>query len=160
MHDDNNMRELIENIVERLRHLEGPLLPILHAIQNEMGCVPPESVACIARALNLSAAEVHGVISFYHDFRSQPGGRLRVQICCAEACQARGARDLERHATGSLDLDYGQTSSDEALTLERVYCLGNCACGPSVRIGDEVFGRVDAARFDRLLATLVLEHRS
>ncbi|MGD8417938.1 MAG: formate dehydrogenase subunit gamma [Pseudomonadales bacterium] len=145
------MQEPIDAVIERYRNLEGPLLPILHGIQDALGYVPSHAVPVIATALNLSNAEVHGVISFYHDFRTEPGGRWRIQVCCAEACQARGSRALEAHAARSLKIDFGATSSDGSVTLERVYCLGNCACGPSVRIGDDVHGRVDPALFDQLV---------
>lgn len=128
---------------------------MLHAIQHALGYIPAESVPVIARALQLSRAEVHGVISFYHDFRSAPAGRHTLQICRAEACQAMGARALEDHARASLGIDYGDTTADGAFTLEPVYCLGNCACSPSVRIDDDIHARVDPARLDELLAERV-----
>ena len=143
--------EQIRQCIERYRDRRGGLLPLLHAIQARVGYVPPESVPDIARAMNLSRAEVHGVITFYHDFRSAPGGRHRVQLCRAEACQAVGARALEAHACASLGIGLGETTADGEYTLEPVYCLGNCACGPSVRIDDAVHGRVDPARFEQLL---------
>lgn len=128
---------------------------MLHAIQHALGYIPAESVPVIARALQLSRAEVHGVISFYHDFRSAPAGRHTLQICRAEACQAMGARALEDHARASLGIDYGDTTADGDFTLEPVYCLGNCACSPSVRIDDDIHARVDPARLDELLAERV-----
>ncbi len=97
---------------------------------------------------------MHGVISFYHHFRTSPPGRQVIQLCRAEACQARGSEALEAHALAALGVGYHQTSADGAVSLEPVYCLGNCACGPSLRVGDQIIGRVDAARFDRLLASL------
>jgi formate dehydrogenase subunit gamma len=142
----------VVTIVERWKDEAGALLPVLHEVQAALGYVPPESVADIAAALNLSRAEVHGVVSFYHDFRTEPGGNHRVQICRAEACQAVGARELEQHATAVLDVALGETTADGAVTLEGVYCLGNCACGPSVRIGDRIHARVDADKLDALLA--------
>ena len=145
-------------IVQRLIAAHPPrqdaLLPILHAIQDELGWVPPAATTAIAQALNLSRAEVHGVISFYHHFRTSPPGRQVIQLCRAEACQARGSEALEAHVRGVLGVGYHQTSADGAVTLEPVYCLGNCACGPSVRVDDEIVGRVDARRFDELLAEL------
>jgi len=126
-------------------------MPLLHEVQARLGYIPRESVAEIARGMGLSRAEVHGVISFYHDFLEQPRGRTTIQLCRAEACQAVGSRQLEAHAIKRLGIDYGGTTPDGRFSLDRVYCLGNCACGPSVRIGDEVFARVDADRFDRLL---------
>ena len=146
--------QVVQGCIDRFRDEPGGLLPLLHALQESLGYVPPESVPAIASALNLSRAEVHGVISFYHDFRQEPAGRNRVQLCRAEACQAVGARELESHVTATLGIAPGDTTSDGDITLDEVYCLGNCACGPSVRIGDQVYGRVDNARFDELLAVL------
>jgi formate dehydrogenase subunit gamma len=146
--------ELVAECIERYRSVPGGLLPLLQALQRELGYIPPESVAAIATGLNLSRAEVHGVISFYHDFHTQPVGRHRVQICRAEACQAMGGRALENHARERLGLDWGETTADGAITLEPVYCLGNCACSPSVRIDDAIHARIDTGRLDTLLAEL------
>ena len=146
--------QIIAQQLEQYRDMPGGLLPLLHAIQAAIGYVPAESVAEIAAALNLSRAEVHGVISFYHDFRSAPAGRHVLQICRAEACQAMGSRALEAHAKNTLGIDYGDTTADGAISLQPVYCLGNCACSPSVRIDDDVHARVDAERLDALLAAL------
>ena len=146
--------QIIAQQLEQYRDMPGGLLPLLHAIQTAIGYVPAESVAEIAAALNLSRAEVHGVISFYHDFRSEPAGRHVLQICRAEACQAMGSRALEAHAKNTLGIDYGDTTADGATSLQPVYCLGNCACSPSVRIDDDVHARVDAERLDALLAAL------
>jgi formate dehydrogenase subunit gamma len=126
----------------------------LHAIQGELGYVPESTVPAIATGLNLSRAEVHGVISFYHDFKTHPVGRHRVQICRAEACQSMGSRQLEAHAKQALGIDYHETTADGSISLEPVYCLGNCACSPSVRINDDIVARVDTARFDELVAKL------
>ena len=144
----------LTDILAEWQEKEGPLLPILHAVQHEYGCIPSDMVPDIARALNLSRTEVHGVVSFYHDFKTEPQGKHVVQICRAEACQAMGARDLEQHAKSRLSLDWGQTSEDGNITLEPVYCLGNCACSPSVRIDDTIHARVSAERFDRLMEGL------
>ena len=144
----------ITNLLGQYRDIPGGLLPLLHAIQREVGYIPPDRVPAIAHAMNLSRAEVHGVISAYHDFRTEPAGRHTLQICRAEACQAMGSRALEDHAKQSLGVDFGDTTADGAITLERVYCLGNCACSPSVRIDDSVHARVDPARLDALLAAL------
>lgn len=133
---------------------EGALLPVLHSIQGEFGHIPPECVSQIAGILNLSAAEVHGVISFYPFFRSSPPGRHTIQICRAESCQSMGSRALERHAKATLNVDYHQTSADGEFTLEPVYCLGNCACSPSVRVDTQIFSHVDSARFDSLIDEL------
>ena len=154
---DPAQQDIIDQCIARHRQTPGGLLPLLHDIQARVGFVPGDSVPAIAIALGLSRAEVHGVISFYHDFRSEPGGRHRLQICRAEACQAMGSRALEEHARSRLDVDFGGTTADGAITLEPVYCLGNCACSPSVRIDDDVHARVDAARLDALLAELLEE---
>jgi len=148
------IQQVISQRVQEYRDVPGGLLPLLHAIQDDIGYIPPTSVETIARGLNLSRAEVHGVISFYHDFRSEPAGRHVLQICRAEACQAMGSRELEAHAKNTLGIDYGGTTADGAISLEPVYCLGNCACSPSVRIDDSIHARVDAARLDALIASL------
>ena len=145
---------LIDECIARYRDEPGGLLPLLHAVQAALGYVPPEAVPAIAAGVNLSRAEVHGVISFDHDFRTEAVGAHTLQICRAEACQAMGCRDLEVHAQAALGIGYGETTADGAITLQPVYCLGNCACSPSVRIDDEIHARVDAARLDQLLATL------
>jgi formate dehydrogenase subunit gamma len=148
------MREAVMQAIDANRNKPGALLPILHAMQDALGYVPPESLALIARELNLTRAEVHGVVTFYHHFRSKPPGRVIVQICRAEACQALGARALEAHAKKTLGIDFHETTSDGAITLEPVYCLGNCGCGPSVLVGeDEVHARVTPERFDELVKT-------
>ena len=141
-----------EEIARSLQHLEGPLLPVLHSIQDRFGHIPSESVAVVAGVLNLSRAEVHGVISFYHDFRQQPGGRQVVSICRAEACQAVGGAALAEHARHSLGIDFEETSTDRAVSLRSVYCLGLCACGPALRIDDQLHGRVSCATFDALMS--------
>jgi len=142
---------VVTSAVQKFAGVPGGLLPLLQEIQAGLGFIPREAVGEIARGMGLSRAEVHGVISFYHDFRQRPGGRTTIQLCRAEACQAVGARQLEAHARKRLGVDYGGTTADGRYSLDRVYCLGNCACGPSVRIGDDVHARVDAERFDQLL---------
>lgn len=153
-HSSPTQTEQVSRIAQALRDTPGALLPILHAVQDELGYIPPESLPVLAQEMNLSTAEVHGVVSFYHYFRSSPPGKHRVQICRAEACQAMGARALEAHAKQSLALDYQQTTTDRAITLEPVYCLGNCACSPAIRIDNDVYGLVDADQFDALMADL------
>jgi formate dehydrogenase subunit gamma len=146
--------QVLTQLLDRYGDIPGGLLPLLHAIQDRLGHIPRDSVPAIATAMNLARAEVHGVISFYHDFRTEPRGRHRVQICLAEACQAMGSRSLEAHAKVALGVDFGETTADGAVTLEPVYCLGNCACSPSVRIDERVHARVNAERFDALVAGL------
>jgi formate dehydrogenase subunit gamma len=146
-----NLTAVVSSAVRRYADVSGGLLPLLHEVQNSLGYIPKESVTDIAQGMGLSRAEVHGVISFYHDFRNQPGGKTTIQLCRAEACQAMGSRELEDHVKSRLGVDFGGTTADGLYSLEPVYCLGNCACSPSIRIGDDVFARVDADRFDELL---------
>jgi len=150
----NEIETSVEQIIERLQDKPGALLPILHAVQDQIGYIPSQVLPTIAEALNLSRAEVHGVVSFYHYFRSSPPGRNSIQICRAESCQAMGSRNLEAHAKKSLQIDFNQTTADGEFTLVPVYCLGNCACSPSVRVGDNIYGHVDAEKFDELVSTL------
>jgi formate dehydrogenase subunit gamma len=135
----------------KLKSSAGALMPILHAIQEELGFIPRDAVPMIARELNLSIAEVHGVLSFYHYFRQDPGGRHVVHLCRAEACQSVGATVVEAHAKRTLAIDFHGTTKDGAIRLEPVYCLGNCALGPSIMIDDQLYGRVSAQRFDELM---------
>jgi formate dehydrogenase subunit gamma len=130
--------------------MEGPLLPILHAVQAEYGHVPQDALPVIALALNISRAEVHGVMSFYHDFREEPAGRHVLKLCRAEACQAMGANALADQAKSRLGVDWNGTTANGALTLEPIFCLGLCACGPAAMIDGRVIGRVDAKRIDAL----------
>jgi formate dehydrogenase iron-sulfur subunit len=138
-------------IVDAWKDKPGALLPILHAVQDAIGYVPPESVPAIAEGLNLSRAEVHGVVSFYHYFRDTPPGRHTIQLCRAEACQSMDARALEAHVEKRLGIGLHQTTPDGEYSLEAVYCLGQCACSPAVMIDGDVHGRVTPDRFDRLV---------
>ena len=148
------MAARVRAVIDERRDLPGALLPVLHGIQDALGYVPDDAVALIAHELNLSRAEVHGVISFYHHFRTHQPGRHTVSICRAEACQALGARALEAHAKKTLGVDFHETTADGAITLEAVYCLGNCGCGPSVLIdADELHARVTPAVFDALVTS-------
>jgi len=131
------------------------LLPILHGVQHELGYIPPEAVPRIALALNLSRAEVFGVVSFYHDFRDTPPGRHVLKICRAESCQAVGAESLVTQATGRLRVEWEATSADGHVTVEPVYCLGLCALSPAVTLNGQVHGRVTPERMDQLLAEVV-----
>jgi len=129
----------------------GPLLPVLHALQETFGYVDPLAVPLVAKALNLSRADVHGVLTFYSDLRSSPPGRMRVQVCRGEACQSVGGHALAEHATTSLRVDFGGTTADGSITLDEVFCLGNCALGPTVTVDGRLHGRVGAAELDRLV---------
>lgn len=142
----------IDEIVAEHQGLEGPLLPIFHAIQDEFGFIPEDSLPRIADALLLSKAEVYGVLTFYHDFRTHPHGQHVVKLCRAEACQAMGANHIHDHARVRLGLDWHETSADGRVTLEPVFCLGLCACGPAAMVDGRVIGRLDPARIDAIAA--------
>jgi formate dehydrogenase subunit gamma len=131
---------------------EGPLLPILHALQEEFGYIEEAAEPLIAEALNISRAEVHGVVTFYHDFRREPAGRHVLKLCRAEACQAAGGDPLAARAAARLGLAMGSTAADGSVTLEPVYCLGLCAIAPSAMLDGRVVGRLDQGRLDALLA--------
>ena len=141
----------IRDLVTPLVGLEGPLLPMLHAIQGEWGHVPQAAVPVLADLLNLGVAEVHGVVSFYHDFRKEPAGRHMLKICRAEACQSVGGNAMAQRMLDRLGVDWHGTTRDGAVTVEPVYCLGMCACGPAVMLDNRVIGRVDEARMERLM---------
>jgi formate dehydrogenase subunit gamma len=147
-------RTLVESIAQALKDKPGALMPILRRVQDEMGWVPRDCVPIIAEILNLTRAEVHGVLTFYHDFRHEPPGRNVVKVCRAESCQAMGGVALAEHIKRQLRCEFGATSGDGAFTLEPVYCLGNCACSPAVVINGELLGRVTPERFDTALAAL------
>ena len=142
----------IQGLIAQHKGLPGALLPLLHAIQDEVGYVPEESYLSISKALALSVAEVHGVVTFYHHFRSHPVGKHILQICRAESCQAMGSEKLEASIKVKLGIDYHQTTLDGAITLEPIYCLGNCACSPSVMMDDEVYGRMDNQKMAELIS--------
>lgn len=147
-------RGRVEAIANSLKDRTGALMRVLREIRDELGYIPPDSVPIIAQILNLSRAEVHGVISFYHDFRTSPAGRYTIQLCRAESCQAKGAVALAEHVKRRLGVDLGMTTPDNTFTLEPVYCLGNCACSPAMMINGTPYGRVSAARFDAIVAQL------
>lgn len=144
----------IEDIISSLKDKPGALLPILHGIQDQLGYIPAETIPSIANALNLSRAEVHGVISFYHYFRDTPPGKTTVHLCRAESCQAMGSKALEDHVKSTLGIDFHETTDNGSFSLEPVYCLGLCACSPSMQIGDEVYGRVTPESFDNTIKEL------
>ncbi len=144
----------VDAAIARHESTAGGLLPLLHAIQDALGYVPADAIPRIAKALNLSRAEVHGVVSFYHHFRSAPPGRHVLQVCRAEACQSMGAESLLARLRDTLGVDLHETTADGAVTLEPVYCLGNCACAPSVMVDGQLRGRVTPQRADAIVAEL------
>jgi formate dehydrogenase subunit gamma len=149
---DSDAVDLVRSIAATHSGDEGPLMLVLHDVQRHFGYIDQSWVSVIADELNLSRAEVHGVISFYHDFRSEPAGLTTVNVCRAEACQSVGANALAAHAQKSLGVMFGETTADGNVTLGQVFCLGNCALGPTVQVDGVMYGRVDAERFDGLLA--------
>lgn len=144
----------VNAIVDRHVGIEGPLLPILHDVQEEFGCVPPEAIPVIARALNLSRAEVHGVVTFYHDYRSKPAGRHVLKVCRAEACQSMGGEALAARLERELKTAFGETAADGSVTLEKVFCLGLCACAPAAMLDGKLIGRLDAAKVETIAAAV------
>lgn len=142
----------IQTIIEQYQTMPGALLPILHAIQDQFGFVPADAVPLISEGLNLSRAEVHGVISYYHFFKTQPVGQHVIQLCRAESCQAMGADSLAEHTKKILNCDFHETTQDGVFTLEPVYCLGQCACSPAMMIDDDVYARVSTTKLDKLIA--------
>ena len=149
-------RNAVRESLAANQSLQGALLPVLHGVQDRLGWVPPKVVPVIAFELNLSRAEVHGVLSFYHYFRQAKPGQKVIYLCRAEACQAVGAVELEAHAKRRLGIGHHGTTTDGRYTLEPVYCLGNCACGPSLMIDKDLHAYVTPARFDELTATAVV----
>ena len=143
--------ELALSRIRELQDLPGALLPVLHALQEEFGYVDEAAIPLIAEALNLSKAEVHGVISFYHDFRHEPPGRHVLRLCRAESCQAMGCEKMIEHVEDRLKAKMGQTTDDRSFTLEAVYCLGNCALSPAVMLDGKLFGRVSSDVADFLI---------
>jgi formate dehydrogenase subunit gamma len=141
--DPEQYQAVTREVLAAHRDEPGALLPILHDIQDRLGAVPPEVLPLIAEDLCLSRAEVHGVVSFYHDFRASPPGRVHLKLCQAEACQSMGSQALTNELQTKLGLQLGETRADGSLTLEAVYCLGNCACAPNAMLNGQLHGRVD-----------------
>jgi formate dehydrogenase subunit gamma len=139
-------------IIAEHTHLEGATLVILHALQDAFGYVPEQAIPMVAEALNLSRAEIHGVFTFYHDFRHHPAGRHVLKLCRAEACQAAGGDALAARAEAKLGISIGNTTADDRVTLEPIYCLGLCATAPSAMLDGRIVGRLDEARLDALVA--------
>lgn len=137
-------------VISELKNLEGPLIPILHGVQEEFGYVPQEALPIIAEALNLSRAEVHGVFTFYHDFRHHPAGRHVLKLCRAEACQSMGGDAIAAQIQQKLGIGFHETTKDGAVTLEPVFCLGLCACAPAAMLDGEMIGRLDADKIDEI----------
>ncbi|MFM7505848.1 MAG: formate dehydrogenase subunit gamma [Rubrivivax sp.] len=149
---DKTRLATLERLIARHGDEPGALLPLLHDVQEALGHVPDDAAPLIARALNLSRAEVHGVITYYHFFRREPAGRIVLQVCRAEACRACGGEELLRYAEQRLGCSRHETRADGAVTLEPVYCLGLCASSPAVQIGERMHARVTPERLDALLA--------
>ncbi|MFZ1922504.1 MAG: formate dehydrogenase subunit gamma [Xanthobacteraceae bacterium] len=143
--------EKTAQIIAERKDLEGPLLPILHALQAAFGYIDRAAEPILAEALNISRAEVHGVVTFYHDFRQQPAGRHVLKLCRAEACQAAGGEALASHAEARLGVAFGHTTADGRVTLEPVYCLGLCSVSPSAMLDGRVIARLDAKKLDALV---------
>ncbi|HET7210656.1 MAG TPA: formate dehydrogenase subunit gamma [Methyloceanibacter sp.] len=143
--------ERASEIIARYRYLKGATLPILHALQENFGCVPEAAVPLVAQALNLSRAEVHGTVTFYHDFRKEPAGRRVLKLCRAESCQAAGGDALAARAKDLLGVEMGETTLDRRVTLEAVYCLGLCHSSPAAMLDKRVHGMLDEERLDALV---------
>ena len=152
MLDVTETSQRVVEILDAHEGMEGSLLPILHAIQSSFGYVPQDALALIAKRLNLGKAEVHGVMSFYHDFREHPAGQHVVKLCRAEACQAMGADSVAAHAQKALGIDWHETTKDGQVTLEPIFCLGLCACAPAAMVDGRLVGRVDEAVVDAIVA--------
>ena len=152
MLDEAAISARVAEIVTAHHGMEGPLLPILHEVQAAFGHVPQAALPQIAEALRMTRAEVHGVMTFYHDFRAAPAGKHVLKLCRAEACQSMGADRVAAHAQARLGVDWHETTPDGRVTLEPVYCLGLCACAPAAMVDGRVVGRVDEARVDALIA--------
>ncbi|MEU3282697.1 NAD(P)H-dependent oxidoreductase subunit E [Streptomyces antibioticus] len=146
-----NLVELVRCAVDGHRHEPGPLLAVLQDIQDRLGCIDPDVIPLVAAELNLSRADVHGVVTFYRDFRSGPPGRTTVRVCRAEACQSVGAEGLLVHLEQTLGVQVGQTAPDGSVTLDQVFCLGNCALGPSAQVNGRLYGRLDRDRLADLV---------
>ena len=154
MLDSVQTTQRIEEILTAHKGLEGALLPILHAVQAEFGYVPQEVLPTIAKDLNISRAEVHGVVSFYHDYREKPAGRHVIKLCRAEACQSMGADQVAAHVQKTLGVEWHETTADGAVTLDPIFCLGLCACGPAAMVDGKLIARVDTARMDKIIGAL------
>ena len=151
----DEIEAVTSDIIDKLQSLEGPMLPILNGIQETFGYIPKDSLAVIADKLNLSKAEVHGVVSFYHDYRTEPAGKHIVKICRAEACQSMGINELSDKLLSLLGLKWGETSKDGNVTVEATYCLGLCACAPAAMVDGKLVARLDNAKIEALAAEIL-----
>jgi formate dehydrogenase subunit gamma len=156
---EGSVAERVRAVVAVHQGERGALLPILHGVQAEFGYIGPEMVPVIAAELNLSKAEVHGVISFYADFRAEPAGRTVVRLCRAEACQSVGAERLVAHTQQVFGIKLGQTTPDGTVSLDQVFCLGNCALGPAAQINGRLHGKLDESRLDALILSAETQNR-
>ncbi len=154
MLDSVDVTARVGEILNAHKAMEGPLLPILHAIQVEFGYIPQAALPVIAKGLNISRAEVHGVVTFYHDFRETPAGAHVMKLCRGEACQSVGADHVAAYAQKALGVSWHDTSKDGLVTFEPVFCLGLCACGPAAMVDGKLIGRVDEARIDAIIGEL------
>lgn len=148
----SDVAERTIDVINEYKAIEGPLLPVLYAIQEEFGYVPAETLTLIAEALNLSRAEVHGVMTFYHDFRASPTGRHVIRLCRAEACQSMDGDRVAEAVQKLLGIGWGETTGDGKITLEAVYCLGLCACAPAAQVDDRLIGRLNEGKAERMIA--------
>lgn len=147
-----------QGVIDQQKHLAGAMLPILHALQEEFGHVDPQNVPLIAETLNVSKAEVHGVITFYHDFHTKPQGRHVVKLCFAEACQAMGCEGIRDHVLKKHGVAMGGTTFDGGLTVEAAYCLGNCSLSPAALVDGHLVGRLTAGKLDALIESMGTRH--
>jgi formate dehydrogenase subunit gamma len=143
---------LVRGIIDAHRDLDGASLPILHKVQEALGFIPDFALPIIAEALNISRAEIYGIVTFYHDFRREPAGRHVLKVCRAEACQSAGGRQVAKRFVERLGIDFGETSADGRVTLEAIYCLGLCAVAPSAMVDGRLVGRIDGDAADRIVA--------
>lgn len=148
---NTNLPELVRSVVRAHRDERGPLIVVLQELQNRLGYLDPDLVPLVAAELNLSRADVHGVVTFYRDFHAEPQGRVTLRVCRAEACQSMGAEALVKQLEHSYGVKMGQTAPDGSITLDQVFCLGNCALGPSAQVNGRVYGRVDRDRIAEIV---------
>ena len=150
------IEETIRTIVAEKKALPGALLPILHEIQHQFTYIPQLALAIIAKSLHQTEAEIYGVITFYKHFHLKPTGSHVIEICRGEACQAMGSMALEQTVKSQLGIDFGETTADKNFSLEPVYCLGNCACSPSIKVADKTYGRMTSDKFAKLTKDLLV----